>query len=657
MARKTPKKQVVAHLLDLERFPAAAERTPDTRSRTDTTLCCAGRRPQKDIRGRMVGWHIVSILKNNKCIGKGRVTHLHARKFRKDSSLRETLCKRAPHIPDNEGDIPHISNNEGDTPHISNNEGDTQHISNNEGDTQNISNNEGDTPHISNNEGDTPHISNNEGDTPHISNNEAQLAALSPPSPDNPSAPPSPDNPSAPPSPDNPSAPPSPDNPSVPPSTDNPSAPPSTDNPSAPPSPDNPSVPPSPDNPSAPPSPDNPSVPPSTDNPSAPPSTDNPSAPPSPDNPSAPPSPDNPSAHPSHDNRSAPPSPDNPSVPPSPDNPSAPPSPDNPSAPPSPDNPSAPPSPDNPSAPPSPDNPSAQLVETKTPGTEVRKKGAEGAGPSSLFPIFNKETRRWKTPFKLIDISSWLRMKGMPSLIKPNSQGIMVQCSLGILQGLEKIFFDDNAWFGDQNAQDDMSLWLNEDLYREVLDAYESLTGVNTTDVENPRRFVLYRWKEKYEEEKEQLIADFKPQSKVIVLYLKGWDCEERLSMGAERLAAFRRFRDVVVRHIPHQYSSEMEQPSEQPGKDICDRNIASMKTHIQRYVNEKHDVITAEDMENALETHGGMKGYRIAVAQMVPAKEHHIRNHGPLGRKGAILFAHGTFQKFSDIASAMSLQ
>eukprot|EP00058_Branchiostoma_floridae_P022058 XP_002607548.1 hypothetical protein BRAFLDRAFT_106497 [Branchiostoma floridae] len=33
----------------------------------------------------------------------------------------------------------------------------------------------------------------------------------------------------------------------------------------------------------------------------------------------------------------------------------------------------------------------------------------------------------------------------------------------------------------------------------------------------------------------------------------------------AERLAAFRRFRDVVVRHIPHQYSSEMEQPLEQP--------------------------------------------------------------------------------------------
>eukprot|EP00058_Branchiostoma_floridae_P021998 XP_002607488.1 hypothetical protein BRAFLDRAFT_69920 [Branchiostoma floridae] len=36
-----------------------------------------------------------------------------------------------------------------------------------------------------------------------------------------------------------------------------------------------------------------------------------------------------------------------------------------------------------------------------------------------------------------------------------------------------------------------MSLCLNEDLYREVLDAYESLTGVDTTDVENPRRFVL----------------------------------------------------------------------------------------------------------------------------------------------------------------------
>ena len=38
-----------------------------------------------------------------------------------------------------------------------------------------------------------------------------------------------------------------------------------------------------------------------------------------------------------------------------------------------------------------------------------------------------------------------------------------------------------------------------------------------------------------------------------------------------------------------------------QSGKDICDRKTAPMKAHIRRWVNEKHDVITAEDMKTAL--------------------------------------------------------
>eukprot|EP00058_Branchiostoma_floridae_P012379 XP_002597867.1 hypothetical protein BRAFLDRAFT_105474 [Branchiostoma floridae] len=63
-----------------------------------------------------------------------------------------------------------------------------------------------------------------------------------------------------------------------------------------------------------------------------------------------------------------------------------------------------------------------------------------------------------------------------------------------------------------------------------------------------------------------------------------------------------------------------------QAGKDICDRKIASMKTHIRRYVNEKHDVLTAEDMKEALESHGGIKGCRIAVAQTDEANKEHAR-------------------------------
>jgi hypothetical protein len=33
-----------------------------------------------------------------------------------------------------------------------------------------------------------------------------------------------------------------------------------------------------------------------------------------------------------------------------------------------------------------------------------------------------------------------------------------------------------------------------------------------------------------------------------------------------------------------------------QSGKDICDRKIAPMKAHIRRFVNENHDVVSAED-------------------------------------------------------------
>ena len=40
-----------------------------------------------------------------------------------------------------------------------------------------------------------------------------------------------------------------------------------------------------------------------------------------------------------------------------------------------------------------------------------------------------------------------------------------------------------------------------------------------------------------------------------------------------------------------------------QAGKDICDRKTAPMKAHIKRWVNEKHDVLTAEDMKLVIES------------------------------------------------------
>ena len=58
-----------------------------------------------------------------------------------------------------------------------------------------------------------------------------------------------------------------------------------------------------------------------------------------------------------------------------------------------------------------------------------------------------------------------------------------------------------------------------------------------------------------------------------------------------------------------------------QAGKDICERKTAPMKAHIRRYVNEKHDVVTAEDMK-AIESHGGLTGCRVAVVEVDSSKD-----------------------------------
>ena len=58
-----------------------------------------------------------------------------------------------------------------------------------------------------------------------------------------------------------------------------------------------------------------------------------------------------------------------------------------------------------------------------------------------------------------------------------------------------------------------------------------------------------------------------------------------------------------------------------QSGKDVCDRRIASMKTHIRRWVNEGHDVTTAEEKKVALESHGGVRGCRFAVVEINKTK------------------------------------
>ncbi|KAK3745252.1 hypothetical protein QZH41_010884, partial [Actinostola sp. cb2023] len=51
-----------------------------------------------------------------------------------------------------------------------------------------------------------------------------------------------------------------------------------------------------------------------------------------------------------------------------------------------------------------------------------------------------------------------------------------------------------------------------------------------------------------------------------------------------------------------------------QAGKDVCDRRIAVLKSHIRRYVNEGYNVHTAADMKTAMDSYGGVKGCYVAV-------------------------------------------
>ena len=58
-----------------------------------------------------------------------------------------------------------------------------------------------------------------------------------------------------------------------------------------------------------------------------------------------------------------------------------------------------------------------------------------------------------------------------------------------------------------------------------------------------------------------------------------------------------------------------------QTGKDICDRKIAPMKGHIRRWVDQRHDVLTAADIKEAIDSYGGVLGCRVAVSEVDVSK------------------------------------
>ena len=51
-----------------------------------------------------------------------------------------------------------------------------------------------------------------------------------------------------------------------------------------------------------------------------------------------------------------------------------------------------------------------------------------------------------------------------------------------------------------------------------------------------------------------------------------------------------------------------------QGGKDACDRKAATVKAHVRRYVNEGHNVVPVREFHDAMLSHGGINGVRVAL-------------------------------------------
>lgn len=66
-----------------------------------------------------------------------------------------------------------------------------------------------------------------------------------------------------------------------------------------------------------------------------------------------------------------------------------------------------------------------------------------------------------------------------------------------------------------------------------------------------------------------------------------------------------------------------------QGGKGPCDRKAASIKAHVRRFINEGHDVQTAEDLETAMLSAGGLTGIRVALVDSLGIKENPIKWDG----------------------------
>lgn len=55
-----------------------------------------------------------------------------------------------------------------------------------------------------------------------------------------------------------------------------------------------------------------------------------------------------------------------------------------------------------------------------------------------------------------------------------------------------------------------------------------------------------------------------------------------------------------------------------QGGKGAADRLAATCKAHVRRFINEGHDVETADQLKEGIASHGGVQGVRVAAMERI---------------------------------------
>jgi hypothetical protein len=85
---------------------------------------------------------------------------------------------------------------------------------------------------------------------------------------------------------------------------------------------------------------------------------------------------------------------------------------------------------------------------------------------------------------------------------------------------------------------------------------------------------------------------------------------------GATMLTACHKMKDLTRISV-----KRVDFSDPQGGKGACDRKAASVKAHVRRYINEGHDVVSAEGFRDAIMSNSGMRGVRVCLVDLSGVK------------------------------------